>query len=71
MKYSAPTEDGRKHYVVTLFRWGRTTERVVLAEDAADARYQVCRRRGPMEYVTTCKRATPEQVPPTGEDANE
>lgn len=61
-RYSAPTEDGRKHYVVSLVRWGKETQRVVLAEDLAAAKYEVLGRRGPGEYVRSARRARPEEV---------
>lgn len=61
-KFSEPTEDGKKHYVVTKQMWGRETVHVVLAEDATEARYMIVARRRPMEYVVSCRRATPEEV---------
>lgn len=61
-RYSDPTEDGQKHYVVSLVRWGRETERVVLAEDLAEAKHKVLGRRGVGEYVRSARRARPEEV---------
>lgn len=64
-KYSTPAEDGRKHYVVTVVRWGRVSDQVVLAEDAPDARYEALGRPGPGEYVSKVRRASAEEVEST------
>ena len=56
-KYSERFADGTKHYVVTIWRWGREETLTVVALDAAEARYAAIGRPTASEYVISVRRA--------------
>lgn len=60
LKFSPPLKDGRKHFTVTMVRWGRETESVVLATNAAEARRLP--RHSAAEYVSRVRRSSPDEV---------
>lgn len=59
-KFAPARDDGLKPYVVEVSSWGRTTEAIKWAADAADARYQ---GKGRMQHTSAkARRATPEDI---------
>ena len=61
-KYAPANEAGDKPYVVEKAGWGRRQSMVVYALNASAAEYRALRRLGNGEYITGCRRATPEDV---------
>lgn len=61
-KYAPANEDGLKPYVVERKGWGKTDTRVVYAANTPEAKYKAFGRMGTGEYITGCRRATPEDV---------
>ncbi len=60
-KYAPPNAEGMKPWVVTIREWGNVRDRIVYAETARQAKYDVI---GSMRYVTaTARRATPDDMP--------
>ena len=56
-KYAPAREDGLKPWLVTIYEWGKSRDRVIYAETAAAARYDAI---GRMLYVSAkARRATP------------
>lgn len=58
-RYAPPNEQGQKPYHVTINNWGRMVERIVYADNTAEARYSAVGRSGPGVYVSKVRRATP------------
>lgn len=61
-KYAPARADGEKPWVVTVYRWGTTTDRLVYAEDKPTARYRAVGRAGVAIYVSRIRRATPSDI---------
>lgn len=61
-KYAPANENGEKPYVVERSGWGRKRTKVVYAATVADAKYRAFGRLGTGEYITGCRRATPEDM---------
>lgn len=61
-KYAPPNENGEKPYVVEQSGWGRKRSKVVYADTAAAAKYRAFGRQGVGEYITGCRRATPDDI---------
>jgi hypothetical protein len=61
-KYAPARENGKKPYVVTKGGWGRSLDRIGWGETASDAKYDAFGRMGVGEYVTGCRRATPQDM---------
>ena len=61
-KYAPPREDGKKPYVVEQSGWGRKRERIGWGKTVAEAKHNAFGRPGVGEYITGCRRATPEDM---------
>ena len=61
-KYAPANEAGDKPYVVEKAGWGRKQSKVVYAPNVSAAKYRAFGRMGTGEYITGCRRATPEDV---------
>lgn len=68
-KYAPQNEAGEKPYVVERSGWGRKTTRVVYAENATAAKHRAFGRMGTGEYITGCRRATPNDIESRSEHA--
>ncbi len=61
-KYAPAREDGNKPYVVTQSGWGKTRSRIGWGKTVAEAKYQAFGRQAIGEYITGCRRATPDDM---------
>ncbi|MEJ6554047.1 hypothetical protein PQI51_03290 [Microbacterium esteraromaticum] len=61
-KYAPANENGEKPYVVTQSGWGRTRTRITYAKTVAEAKFRAFGRQGVGEFITGCRRATPEDM---------
>jgi hypothetical protein len=65
-KYAPANDEGLKPYMVTRAGWGRSSTRLVYADKVATAKYKAFGRMGTGEYITECRRATPEDIEQQG-----
>jgi hypothetical protein len=61
-KYAPANQDGEKPYVVEKSGWGRKRSKVIYARTVAEAKHRAFGRLGVGEYITGCRRATPEDM---------
>lgn len=61
-KYAPANERGEKPYVVEQSGWGRKRSKVAYGKTPAEAKYRAFGRQGVGEYITGCRRATPEDL---------
>lgn len=62
LKYAPSREEGTKPYVVTVWDMGRTSDIVVDAETAAEAKLLAVGRPTAGRYAKSARRATPADI---------
>jgi hypothetical protein len=60
--YAPADEKGDKPFVVERSGWGKKSSRLVYAANVSQAKFKAFGRMGTGEYITGCRRATPEDV---------
>ena len=59
-KFAPKNDEGLAPYVITIWRFGRVSSRIVYAETVTAARQSF--RLGTAEYVQSSRRATPDDI---------